>query len=90
MNKTELIEAIAKSTKLTKVDVAAVINAFAAQVSKSVKKGDKVTLPGFITFEKVKRDARTGRNPRTGENLKIAAKNIVKAKVGKTLQDSVN
>lgn len=90
MNKTELIDAIAKATKLTKVDVAAVLNAFSAQVGKSVKKGDKVTLPGFITFEKSKRSARTGRNPQTGKEIKIPAKNVVKAKVGKTLQDAVN
>ena len=54
------------------------------------KKGSKVTIPGFLTVEKVARAARTGRNPATGETINIAAKNVVKIKAGKTLQDSVN
>jgi DNA-binding protein HU-beta len=59
-------------------------------ITSSVKKGNKVTLPGFAIFEKIKRPARTGRNPATGKEMKIAAKNVVKIKAGKTLQDAVN
>lgn len=89
MNKSELIEALAKSTKLTKVDVTKVIDAFVEISKKELKKGGEVNLVGFLSLKKVKRSARTGRNPRTGKELKIPAKNIVKAKVGKTLQDAV-
>lgn len=89
MNKSELIEAIAKVTKLTKVDVTKVVDAFAEVSKKELKKGGEINLVGFLSLKKVKRSARTGRNPRTGKELKIAAKNIVKAKVGKTLQDAV-
>lgn len=89
MNKSELIEAIAKSTKLTKADVTRVIDAFAEVSKKTLKKGDEVSLVGFLSLKKVKRSARTGRNPRTGKEIKIAAKNVVKAKVGKALQDAV-
>lgn len=89
MNKSELIEAIAKSTKLTKVDVAKVVDAFAEVSKKELKKGGEVNLVGFLSLKKVKRSARIGRNPRTGKELKIAAKNVVKAKVGKALQDAV-
>lgn len=93
MNKTELIEAIAKDTKLTKADIAKVLNSFSDNITKSLKKGkigNKVTLPGFLTFEKAKRNARTGRNPQTGKEIKIAAKTIVKVKAGKTIQDAVS
>ncbi len=89
MNKSELIEAIAKSTKLTKVDVAKVVDAFAEVSKKELKKGGEINLVGFLSLKKIKRSARTGRNPRTGKELKIAAKNVVKAKVGKALQDAV-
>jgi DNA-binding protein HU-beta len=89
MNKTELVAAIAKLTKLTKVDVAKVVDAFAEISKKELKKGGEISLVGFLSLKKVKRSARTGRNPRTGKELKIAAKNVVKAKVGKTLQDAV-
>ncbi len=89
MNKSELIEAIAKATKLTKVDVSKVVDAFADVCKKELKKGSEINLVGFLSLKKVKRSARIGRNPRTGKELKIAAKNIVKAKVGKTLQDAV-
>ena len=89
MNKSELVEAIAKATKLTKVDVAKVVDAFAEISKKELKKGGEINLVGFLSLKKVKRSARTGRNPRTGKELKIAAKNVVKAKVGKTLNDAV-
>ena len=89
MNKSELIEALAKSTKLTKVDVTKVIDAFVETSKKELKKGGEINLVGFLSLKRVKRAARTGRNPRTGKELKIAAKNVVKAKIGKTLQDAV-
>lgn len=89
MNKSELIEAIAKVTKLTKVDVSKVVDAFVEVSKKELKKGGEINLVGFLSLKKVKRSARIGRNPRTGKELKIAAKNVVKAKVGKTLQDAV-
>lgn len=90
MNKTELIEAVAKSTKLTKADAGRAVDAVISAITSSVKKGKDVTLPGFATFKKVKRPARKGRNPATGKEIKIAAKNVVKIKAGKTLQDAVN
>jgi len=89
MNKSELVEALAKATKLTKVDVANVLDAFVETSKKELKKGGEINLVGFLILKKVKRAARTGRNPRTGKELKIAAKNVVKAKIGKTLQDAV-
>lgn len=89
MNKSELVEALAKATKLTKVDVTAVLDAFVETSKKELKKGGEINLVGFLSLKKVKRSARTGRNPRTGKELKIAAKNVVKAKIGKTLQDAV-
>ncbi len=89
MNKSELVEALAKSTKLTKVDVTAVLDAFVETSKKELKKGGEINLVGFLSLKKVKHSARIGRNPRTGKELKIAAKNVVKAKIGKTLQDAV-
>ena len=89
MNKSEIIEALAKATKLTKVDVTKVIDAFAEVSKKELKKGGEIIIVGFLTLKKVKRGARIGRNPRTGKELKIPAKNVVKAKVGKALQDAV-
>ena len=73
MNKTELIAAIADKAGLTKKDAEEVVNAFTDTVTKALKKGDKVQLVGFGTFEVTKRGARTGRNPQTGETMKIAA-----------------
>jgi len=90
MNKTELIAAIAADTGLTKTDAEKVVNSLIAVVTKSVKKGEKITVPGFVTISKEKRSARTGRNPQTGAEIKIAAKNYVKLKAGKTLDDAMN
>jgi DNA-binding protein HU-beta len=89
MNKSELVAAIAKSTKLTLVDVNKVIDSLVETSKKELKKSGELTLVGFISLKKVKRAARIGRNPRTGKELKIAAKNVVKAKAGKALQDAV-
>jgi len=87
MNKAELIDAIAKETGLTKKDAAAALNAFTGTVSKELKKGGSVQLIGFGTFEVGKRAARTGRNPQTGEAIKIKAAKTPKFKAGKALKD---
>ena len=90
MNKTELIEAMAKANKLSKKDNEAVLSAFIDTVTKALKKGDKVQLVGFGTFEVSKRAARTGRNPQTGETIKIKAAKAPRFKAGKALKDVVN
>lgn len=90
MNKTEFVDAIAKETGLTKKDAAAAVDAYNAVVTKALKKKDKVTLVGFGTFETSKRAARTGRNPQTGKEIKIAASVAPKFKAGKALKDTVN
>lgn len=89
MNKGELIDAIAKDAKLTKVDAGNALNAFVANVTKSLKKGNSVQLIGFGTFSISKRSARTGRNPQTGKEIKIAAKKVAKFKAGKALAETV-
>ena len=90
MNKTELIAAIADKAGLTKKDAEEVVNAFTDTVTKALKKGDKVQLVGFGTFEVTKRGARTGRNPQTGETMKIAATKAPKFKPGKAFKDALN
>ena len=90
MNKTELVEAIAKQAKLSKKDAEASVKAFTDVVGKELKKGGKVQLVGFGTFEVSKRAARTGRNPQTGKEIKIAASKAPKFKAGKALKDLVN
>ena len=90
MNKTELIAAIAENADLTKKDAEAALKAFIDVVGKSLKKGDKVQIVGFGTFEVAKRAAREGRNPQTGETMKIAASKSPKFKAGKALKDAVN
>lgn len=89
MNKGDLVDAIAKATGLTKAASAEALDATLDSVTKTLKKGDKVTLPGFGTFSTSKRSARTGRNPQTGKEIKIAAKTVAKFKPGKKLADSV-
>ncbi len=90
MNRTELIEAISKKSGLSKKDSDAALKAFTETVSKALKKGDKVQLVGFGTFEVTKRAARTARNPQTGDAIKIAASKAPKFKPGKALKDLVN
>lgn len=90
MNKTELVEAVAKSADISKADANKAVDAVVESVTKALKKGDKVTLIGFGTFEVRERAARTGRNPRTGEEIKIKATKIPAFKAGKKLKDSVN
>ena len=90
MNKTELVEAIAKKSGLSKKTSEAALNAFTETVGKALKKGDKIQLVGFGTFEVAKRAARTGRNPQTGATIKIAASKTPMFKAGKALKDLVN
>ncbi len=85
MNKTELIAAMAEKADMTKVDAGKALNAYVDVVKEQLAKGDKVTLIGFGTFGVVSRPARTGRNPRTGKTIKIAAKKSAKFKAGKGL-----
>ncbi|MBO4847285.1 MAG: HU family DNA-binding protein [Lachnospiraceae bacterium] len=90
MNKTELVSAIAKETGLTKKDAEAAVKAFTDTVIKATKKGDTVQLIGFGTFSVVKRAARKGKNPQTGEAMKIKASKSPKFKAGKAYKDAVN
>ena len=90
MNKTELIAAMAKKADLSKKDTEAALNAFTETIAKTLKKGDKVQLVGFGTFEVTKRAAREGKNPQTGAKIKIAACKAPKFKAGKALKDTVN
>jgi DNA-binding protein HU-beta len=89
MNKSELIESIAKSSELTKADSERALTAAIAAIVKAVAKGDTVTLVGFGTFKSVKRAARTGRNPATGAALKIAASTSPKFTAGATFKTAV-
>ena len=82
MNKAELIDAIASGAGLTKADAKKALDAFIDATSKTLKKGGRVALVGFGSFSVAKRNARTGRNPQTGKEIKIAAKNVVKFKAG--------
>ena len=90
MNKTELVAEVAKSADLTKKDAAAALDAVLDSIEKALKKGDKVTLVGFGTFEVRNRKARKGINPRTREEIKIKATKSVAFKPGATLKDSVS
>lgn len=90
MNKTELIAAIAESAEISKKDAEKAIKAFSDVVTEELKKGEKVQLVGFGTFEVSERAAREGRNPQTGKTMKIAACKAPKFKAGKALKDAVN
>ncbi len=90
MNKTELVDAIAKESGLSKAASEKAVKAFVDVVSKELKKKGKVQLVGFGTFETSKRAARTGKNPQTGEAIKIPAAVVPKFKAGKALKDLVN
>lgn len=91
MNKAELIAAVAEKTEFTKKDAEAAVNAFVSSVEDALKKGDKVQLIGFGTFEVRKRKARQGRNPRNPEEVvQIAASKAPVFKAGKALKDAVN
>ena len=86
MNKGELIAAVAKDAGLTNKDAGNALDAILKNTTKALKKGDKVTLVGFGTFEVAKRKARTGRNPQTGEKIKIKAARVPKFKAGAKLK----
>ncbi len=90
MNKTELVEAMAKKAGLSKKDAEAAVKAFTDVVTAELKKGGKVQLVGFGTFEVAKRAAREGKNPQTGAKIKIPASKAPKFKAGKALKDLVN
>ncbi|MBV6652623.1 MAG: HU family DNA-binding protein [Phaeodactylibacter sp.] len=90
MNKGDLINKIADSANLSKAQATDALNAVLDGITDSLKGGDKVTLIGFGTFSVSHREARSGRNPQTGETIQIAAKNVVKFKPGKEISDAVN
>lgn len=90
MTKAEIVEKAAMDAGISKVAAGEVLNSFMDSVAKALKKKDgKVTLVGFGTFQKVRRKARKGRNPQTGEPLKIKATNVIKFRPGKKLRDSI-
>ena len=90
MNKTELVASMAEQTNLSKKDAEAALKAFIDVVSEELKKGEKVQLVGFGTFEVSERAAREGRNPQTGETMEIKASKTPKFKAGKALKDMMN
>ena len=90
MNKTELVAAVAEQADISKKDAEKVLKAFVDLVTEEMKKGEKVQLVGFGTFEVSERAAREGRNPQTGETMTIAASKAPKFKAGKALKDMVN
>ena len=90
MNKGDLVSKIQDHAGLTKSQAESALNAVLDSITEALKKDDNVSILGFGTFSTQKRDARQGRNPRTGETIKIAAKTVVKFKPGKNLADAVN
>ena len=90
MTKAELITALAQKADVSKKDAEAVLNAFTATVTEQLSKKEKISLVGFGTFETRERAARTGRNPQTGKEMKIAASVSPAFKAGKALKDAVN
>jgi len=90
MNKSQLIDKMAESADISKANAGRALDAFIGTVTDALKDGDKVSLVGFGTFEVRQRSARTGRNPQTGAEIKIAAANVPAFKAGKALKDSVN
>ncbi len=89
MNKTDLINAVADHAELSKKDAGKAVDAFVAAVTEALKKGEKVQLVGFGTFEVRERAAREGRNPQTGEAIQIQAAKVPAFKAGKPLKDAV-
>ena len=90
MNKTELVAAVAEQADISKKDAEKVLKAFVDVVTEEMKKGEKVQVVGFGTFEVSERAAREGRNPQTGKTMKIEACKAPKFKAGKALKDAVN
>jgi DNA-binding protein HU-beta len=89
MNKAELVNAVAEKSGQTAAAVSSVLGAFEEVVTSTVAGGDKVQIPGFLSFERAERAARTGRNPATGAEIQIAAATVPKVKVGKSFKDAV-
>ena len=90
MKKAELVEVMATKAGLTKADAARALDAFQEAVTGALKKGQKVTLVGFGSFDVKKRAARVGRNPQTGAEVKISARNVASFKVGSKLKEAIN
>ena len=90
MNKTELIDAMAENAGISKAAAKKALESFLENIGESLKKGNRVSLVGFGSFSVSKREARTGRNPQTGKEIKIAAKNVVRFKAGAELSGAVN
>lgn len=90
MNKSELYTKVAEATSLSKADACRAVDALFAAVTESLKQGEAVSIAGFGNFDVRQRAARTGRNPRTGETIEIAASNTPAFKAGKALKDAVN
>ena len=90
MSKQQLVEMIAEKAGLTKADASRALEATMESIQETLKKGEKVSLVGFGTFATSKREAREGRNPRTGETVKITARTAVTFKAGSKLKDAVN
>ena len=90
MNKTDFVNAVADQAELTKADAGRAVDAMVEVIKKALKKGDSVSLVGFGTYTVRKRAARTGRNPRTGQAIKIKASKAAAFKAGKALKDAIN
>ena len=90
MNKSDLVDAIAKSAEISKAAAARALDSTVDSIKKALKKGDTVSLVGFGTFKVGKRAARNGRNPRTGATIRIKAARVPKFSAGKGLKDAVN
>ena len=90
MNKQELVSAVAEEAGITKADAEKAINAFVKTTKQTLANKESIQLIGFGTFSVTERSARTGRNPQTGKEIQIAAKNVAKFKVGKALDESIN
>ena len=89
MNKSELVKAIADKTDVTKTKASEVLDAFMDTVTEALKNGDQIVLPGFGSFSTGNRSERTGRNPQTGQAIKIKASRVAKFKAGKSLKEAV-
>jgi DNA-binding protein HU-beta len=89
MTKADLISSVARDSRITKTAAEKALNAFTATVTKALRRGEKITLTGFGTFAVAKRQARTGRNPRTGREIRIAATKVAKFKAGNKLRSAV-
>ncbi len=90
MNKAELIDSVAAEAKISKADAQRALDSTIGSITKALKKGERVALVGFGSFSIAKRAARTGRNPQTGKEIKIAAKKVAKFKAGAELSKAVN